>query len=52
MNAIAAAGIRFSDVYLFLEEDGLARFARSLSVILAVIRVKRAAVGPAAAPSP
>ena len=47
MNAIAAAGIRFSDVNLFLEEDGLAKFARSLSVILAVIREKRAALGAA-----
>jgi hypothetical protein len=49
MNAIAAAGIRFSDVNLLLEEDGLAKFARSLSAMLAVIHKKRAGPsGPAA----
>jgi transaldolase len=42
MNAIAAAGIRFSDVNLLLEESGLANFARSMSAILAVIHEKRA----------
>ena len=48
MNAIAAAGIRFSDVNLVLEEDGLANFARSLSAVLAVIHEKRAVLsGPA-----
>jgi transaldolase len=45
MNAIAAAGIRFSDVNLLLEEDGLAKFARSLSAMLAVIHEKRAVLG-------
>jgi transaldolase len=45
MNAIAAAGIRFSDVNLLLEEDGLARFARSLSAMLAVVHEKRALLG-------
>jgi transaldolase len=42
MNAIAAAGIRFSDVNLLLEENGLANFARSMSAMLAVIHEKRA----------
>ena len=45
MNAIAAAGIRFSDVNLVLEEDGLAKFARSLSAMLAVIHERREALG-------
>ena len=45
MNAIAAAGIRFSDVNLLLEEGGLAKFARSLSAMLAAIHEKRAVLG-------
>jgi hypothetical protein len=48
MNAIAAAGIWFSDVNQVLEEDGLARFARSLSAVLAVIHEKREALGASA----
>jgi len=48
MDAIAAAGIRFSDVNLLLEEEGLARFARSQDAILAVIHEKRAQLGSAA----
>jgi transaldolase len=50
MNAIESAGIRFSDVNLLLEEDGLARFARSLEAILALIHTKRSA--PTAVASP
>ncbi|HEX7980627.1 MAG TPA: transaldolase [Gemmatimonadaceae bacterium] len=42
MNAIAAAGIRFSEVNFLLEEEGLAKFARSLTAMLAVIHDKRA----------
>jgi transaldolase len=45
MNAIAAAGIRFGDVNLLLEEEGLAKFARSLSAMLAVVHEKRAVLG-------
>jgi transaldolase len=45
MNAVAAAGIRFSEVNQVLEEDGLASFTRSLSAVLAVIHEKRDALG-------
>jgi transaldolase len=45
MNAVAAAGIRFSDVNLLLEEDGLAKFSRSLHAMRAVIHEKRATLG-------
>jgi transaldolase len=45
MNAIAAAGIRFSDVNLLLELEGLAKFARSLTAMLAVIHEKRMVLG-------
>jgi hypothetical protein len=44
MNAIESAGIRFSDVNLLLEEDGLATFARSLGAILASIHERRSAI--------
>jgi transaldolase len=45
MNAIAEAGLRFSEVNLLLEEEGLAKFARSLTAMLAVIHEKRAVLG-------
>jgi transaldolase len=46
MNAIESAGIRFSDVNLLLEEEGLAKFARSLEAILVLIHTKRSVKKP------
>jgi transaldolase len=43
LNSIDSAGIRFSDVNLRLEEEGLAKFTRSLDTILALIHERRPA---------
>lgn len=45
MTALAAAGISFSDVNETLEEEGIARFTRSLKKVLAVISNKRLTLG-------
>jgi transaldolase len=42
INAIESAGIRLDDVNLRLEEEGLAKFARSLDAIMATIGERRA----------
>lgn len=43
LNAIDSAGIRFRDVNLRLEEEGLAKFTRSRDIILALIHERRPA---------
>ncbi|HST06911.1 MAG TPA: transaldolase [Gemmatimonadaceae bacterium] len=45
MSALAAAGISFDDVNRTLEEDGIAKFTRSLKNVLGVISNKRLALG-------
>ena len=51
LNALAAGGIDFADVNRRLEEEGIAKFARSFDKLLSAIRDKRRAMrGRAAEP--